>query len=229
MGGRCGVGVCACRRPPCALVVNNPSNPCRSVFSRQHLERVLAAAEDLRLPIIADEVYPGITFGRPFFSCAPVSPKVPILLTCALSKRWLAPGWRIGWVTAYDADGVLHRAGGAILNLCQISLGPSAPMQAAVPAIMQPSQVEASWHSGVLDEKDCCLHPCKPTMLACADCPCRCNMASPEGTEPCVVAGTCSRAGGAAARPGPRRVTEAMHAKAVGALTPQMLALEVRV
>lgn len=39
-----------------AIVVINPSNPCGSVFSRSHLEDVLAVAEKHYVPIIADEV-----------------------------------------------------------------------------------------------------------------------------------------------------------------------------
>lgn len=39
-----------------ALVINNPSNPCGSVFSKKHLEDILAICEKYYLPVIADEV-----------------------------------------------------------------------------------------------------------------------------------------------------------------------------
>lgn len=39
-----------------ALLINNPSNPCGSVFSKQHLEDILAICDKHYLPIIADEV-----------------------------------------------------------------------------------------------------------------------------------------------------------------------------
>ena len=40
-----------------AIVINNPSNPCGSVFSRQHLEDILQVAAKHFVPIIADEIY----------------------------------------------------------------------------------------------------------------------------------------------------------------------------
>ena len=43
-----------------AIIVNNPSNPCGSVYYRQHLLDILAVAERKKVPIIADDVYAGM-------------------------------------------------------------------------------------------------------------------------------------------------------------------------
>ncbi len=40
-----------------AIIVNNPSNPCGSVYSKKHLLDILQIAERNCLPIIADEIY----------------------------------------------------------------------------------------------------------------------------------------------------------------------------
>ena len=40
-----------------AILVNNPSNPCGSVFSAEQLRAILDIARRHRVPIIADEVY----------------------------------------------------------------------------------------------------------------------------------------------------------------------------
>lgn len=149
----------------CAILVNNPSNPCGAVYSRSHLADVMGIAEELRLPVIADEVYTGMTFGEPFVSCAEVAPRVPVMTVCALSKRWLAPGWRVGWIVMHDTDGILSKAGvhETILKLCQVSLGPSAPIQAAIPTILRDTPPE--WYAHALkslkDSADCCVRRCK--------------------------------------------------------------------
>lgn len=40
-----------------AIIVNNPSNPCGSVYGREHLNEIISIADKFKLPIIADEVY----------------------------------------------------------------------------------------------------------------------------------------------------------------------------
>jgi len=149
-----------------AVLVNNPSNPCGAVFSRKHLTDVMDVAEDLRLPIIADEVYHGMSFGdEPFVAMAEVSSKVPVLSVCALSKRWLAPGWRVGWITLHDNDGILERAGvhATLLKLCQVSLGPTALVSAAIPRILE--DTPEFWMSDVLsslkDSAEVCQRRCR--------------------------------------------------------------------
>jgi tyrosine aminotransferase len=69
----------------------------------------------------------------------------------ALSKRWLAPGWRVGWLVVHDYNRILATAGVqlAINNLCQVSLGPPTPIQAAVPGIFEAE--EGEWLEGTLE------------------------------------------------------------------------------
>ena len=40
-----------------AILINNPSNPCGSVFSVKHIREIIAVAEKNKVPVIADEIY----------------------------------------------------------------------------------------------------------------------------------------------------------------------------
>ena len=41
-------------------MVINPSNPCGSVFPKEHQLDIIKLAEEYKIPLIADEVYFGI-------------------------------------------------------------------------------------------------------------------------------------------------------------------------
>lgn len=79
-----------------AIVINNPSNPCGSVFSRKHLLQILELAERYRKPIIADEIYDKfVFFNVEFRALSSLSKVVPILNCGGISKTCLirASGW----------------------------------------------------------------------------------------------------------------------------------------
>ena len=44
-------------RKTAAIIINNPSNPCGSVFSKDHIQDILSVASRHKVPIIADEIY----------------------------------------------------------------------------------------------------------------------------------------------------------------------------
>ena len=89
------------------ILVNNPSNPTGSVFSRKHLESLAKFAKRHHLPIVADEVYGDLTFGEHTFHpmadvAASLGREVPVITASGLGKQFLVPGWRIGWVAFQD-------------------------------------------------------------------------------------------------------------------------------
>ena len=88
-----------------AIVVANPSNPCGSVYSKQHLLDILAVAEKHFLPIIADEIYNDLVFkGQHSYQIASLSKNVPILSCGGIGKKYLVPGWRVGWILIHDRN-----------------------------------------------------------------------------------------------------------------------------
>lgn len=73
--------------------------------------QIANAAERLKVPIISDEIYANMVFGSTEFTpMAAFSMKVPVLTVGGISKRWLAPGWRLGWIIVADPKGILFRA-----------------------------------------------------------------------------------------------------------------------
>eukprot|EP00002_Diphylleia_rotans_P025637 TRINITY_DN5075_c0_g1_i3.p1 TRINITY_DN5075_c0_g1~~TRINITY_DN5075_c0_g1_i3.p1 ORF type:complete len:406 (-),score=96.47 TRINITY_DN5075_c0_g1_i3:234-1451(-) len=127
------------------VLVNNPSNPCGCVYSKEHLEDVLAVAEKKRVPIIADEIYEHMTFtGNTFHRLASLTKTVPIITVSGLAKRYLVPGWRLGWAVVYDRNGILADVRKGMLAMSQIVLGANTIMLASLPNILR--QVPQSFY-----------------------------------------------------------------------------------
>lgn len=121
-----------------AIVVNNPSNPCGSVYSQEHLKEILAIASKNKVPIIADEIYEYFVFTNEVFTPISIlSEDVPILTCSGLTKRFLVPGWRMGWIIIHDRNNVLGReVRKALSNMSSRILGSSALIQQALPNIL---------------------------------------------------------------------------------------------
>jgi tyrosine aminotransferase len=130
-----------------AWIVNNPSNPCGSVFSLQHLEAIKRLAFQYRIPIIADEVYEDMVFeGHRYHPMAAVEPLGCPVLTCSgLAKRFLVPGWRFGWLLFSPSCGsVLDQIRIGVADLACVLLGATSVVQSAVPMILD--RVPVSFH-----------------------------------------------------------------------------------
>uniref|UniRef100_A0A1I8JQF0 Aminotran_1_2 domain-containing protein n=1 Tax=Macrostomum lignano TaxID=282301 RepID=A0A1I8JQF0_9PLAT len=120
-----------------AIVVNN-----RVQSLREHLRAIAHIAErGTRCQSIADEIYPIFVFpGHEFHWFASVNPNVPVLSCGGLTKRWLVPGWRQGWIVVYDAKGHFGEVRKGLLALSTRILGltPSAQIScAAIPDILE--------------------------------------------------------------------------------------------
>lgn len=118
-----------------ALVVIDPNNPTGAVYPEAVRRGLIEIAEAHSLTILADEVYGELGFDGPVPLLGSLAPEAPILSFSSLSKAWLAPGWRTGWLTAAPSprlDGVLA----GIRKLADARLCSPGPMQHAVqPAI----------------------------------------------------------------------------------------------
>lgn len=122
-----------------AWLINNPSNPCGSVYSREHLQACLDLAQEYRIPIIADEIYEDMVFGgKEFVPLRTLPSQVPILTCSGLAKRYLVPGWRLGWILINDhGTGALEEVRAGLVRLSAVLLGANSLIQKALPAIFE--------------------------------------------------------------------------------------------
>ncbi|KAH9502629.1 hypothetical protein Btru_073963 [Bulinus truncatus] len=133
-----------------AVIVCNPSNPCGSAYSKEHLLEILEIIARYKKPIIADEIYEHFVFnGQSYHSLASLSKDVPILSCSRLTKRFLVPGWRIGWIVINDRNGAFSEVRTGLLKLSQRILGPNTLVQAALPDILK--NTPQSFHQETLD------------------------------------------------------------------------------
>lgn len=130
---------------PTAWLVNNPSNPCGSVYSKDHLERCIELAQKHNIIIIADEIYEDIVFeGHQYIPMASLSNDLPIITCSGLAKRFMVPGWRLGWIALHDPKRRAESLKIAFFNLAGLILGACTLIQAAVPHIL--NQVPEAAH-----------------------------------------------------------------------------------
>ena len=122
-----------------AIIINSPSNPCGSVFSIPHLKDILAIAEKYKVPIIADEIYENFVFpGETYVPIASLTTSVPVLSCSGLTKRFLVPGWRIGWIIIYDKNHVFdHEIRRGLMCMSQRIIGSNTFIQGALPTILK--------------------------------------------------------------------------------------------
>lgn len=134
-----------------AVVINNPSNPCGSVYAAEHLQNILGIAYEYRIPVIADEIYEHIVFrGHIFTSFSKINTSVPILICSGLAKRFLVPGWRLGWIYIHDPIQAFESEVRCGLNaLAQRTIGSNTLVQGALPAILQ--ETPQVFYDGLVD------------------------------------------------------------------------------
>ncbi|KAJ9686264.1 hypothetical protein PVL29_015257 [Vitis rotundifolia] len=123
-----------------AMVIINPGNPSGSVFTYEHLKKVAETSRKLGIMVISDEVYGHLAFGsKPFVPMGVFGSIVPVVTVGSISKRWVVPGWRLGWLVTNDLNGILRKSGvvESIISSLNISSDPATFIQGAVPEILE--------------------------------------------------------------------------------------------
>jgi alanine-synthesizing transaminase len=118
-----------------ALVVIDPNNPTGATYSDDVRRGLIEIAEKHNIPLLADEVYGDLAYDGPVPPMASLYPDAPIISFSSLSKAYLAPGWRAGWM-AVGRTPRLDEVLGGVKKLADGRLCSTGPMEYAIPAAL---------------------------------------------------------------------------------------------
>jgi alanine-synthesizing transaminase len=118
-----------------ALVVIDPNNPTGAVYPEAVRRELIAMASRHGFVLLADEVYGDLAYDGPTPPMARLDPDAPVISFGSLSKAYLAPGWRAGWM-AVGASPRLADVLAAVLKLADGRLCATVPMQHAITAAL---------------------------------------------------------------------------------------------
>ena len=117
------------------LVVIDPNNPTGAVYPASVRRSLIEFADRHDLTILADEVYGELGFDGPVPPLGTLAPDAPIISLSSLSKAYLAPGWRAGWLVV-SATPRMDAALAAMKKLADGRLCSPGPMQYAIVAAL---------------------------------------------------------------------------------------------
>jgi len=114
-----------------AIVVINPNNPTGAVYDRRTLEELVDIAGEHDLMLISDEIYDLITFDGEYISPTTLAKDIPVIMFNGMSKSYLVPGWRVGWMSIVDEAGRLDEVRDGIVRELGLRISANAPCQVA--------------------------------------------------------------------------------------------------
>jgi aspartate aminotransferase len=82
------------------LMLNSPSNPTGTVYTRQDLEALADVVLDSPLAVLSDEIYERLVYGDARATCfAALRPELAerTITVSGASKTYAMTGWRVGW------------------------------------------------------------------------------------------------------------------------------------
>ncbi len=118
-----------------ALVVIDPNNPTGATYSSEARNALVHLSAQHNFPLLADEVYADLAFDGAVGAIAALNPDAPVITFSSLSKAYLAPGWRAGWLAVAESDRLDDVLAG-IKKLADGRLCSTGPMEYALTAAL---------------------------------------------------------------------------------------------
>ena len=118
-----------------AIVVIDPNNPTGAVYTHENRLALLNLADQHNLVLLSDEGYTDLAYEGRVPTFGSYNPSAPVISFSSLSKAYLAPGWRAGWMVfggGARLDGVLA----AVKEMADGRICSVGPMQLAVAAAL---------------------------------------------------------------------------------------------
>jgi len=87
-----------------AIILNSPSNPTGSVYTKSELEEIAKIAIEHNIFIVSDEIYEKLTYeGEKHISIASINDQIKDLtiVVNGMSKGYAMTGWRIGYTASH--------------------------------------------------------------------------------------------------------------------------------
>lgn len=140
-----------------ALVVIDPNNPTGATYPAETRRALLDIADTNNIPLLADEVYADLAFDGPVPAFAAQNPQAPVITFSSLSKAYLAPGWRSGWMAVGSTDrldGVLA----GVKKLADGRLCSTGPMEYALAAALTGDRSHQAAFRAALKERAMFTH-----------------------------------------------------------------------
>jgi alanine-synthesizing transaminase len=137
-----------------ALVVIDPNNPTGATYPASVRKALIEIADRHNVPLLADEVYGDLAYDGPVPPMASLYPDAPIISFSSLSKAYLAPGWRTGWMAIGRTDR-LDDVLTAVKKLADGRLCSTGPMEFAIPAALNGDRShEATFRAALRERAD---------------------------------------------------------------------------
>ena len=124
-----------------AIVVINPSNPTGAVCRRETLRGILEIASRHGLVVFSDEIYNKLLIDPvEHVPTGSLTDELPIVTFNGLSKTYLAPGFRMGWIVVSGREKDLLHYREAIAKMMRVRLSAHHPAQFSIPAALEGDQ-----------------------------------------------------------------------------------------
>jgi alanine-synthesizing transaminase len=137
-----------------AIVVNDPNNPTGAAYSHAIRRELVEIVDQHNIPMIADEIYQDVSFDGPVSPLGSLDPDAPIISLSGLSKGYLVPGWRTGWIAVGGGDR-LKDVLAAVTRLAEGRLCSTIPMQRAiVPALTGDRSHQAAFRTALKERAE---------------------------------------------------------------------------